>query len=175
MAEQTAVTRRPIAVRRAGRLAKPIILCILVLSFGGPQGFARADGAGTSRVRAPDFTGADASWNTDRSSSLKALRGQVAPVGFETRDCIDSMRAFTGVDHLEKQCYDQAVTVVRVHSADVFADNPDNRCFTSDADHKYVLRVDLAGNVRQAVGAGQIGWQEGRLSRRGSIDCKGPR
>ena len=87
---------------------------------------------GEGRVRAPDFTGADAWLNTDQPLSIRDLRGQVVLVDFWTYCCINCMHILPDLKYLEDKYHDQPLVVVGVHSGK----------FSQEKD---------AANIRQAI------------------------
>ncbi len=45
----------------------------------------------------------------------------------------------------------------------VLADEPGNRLFIADSNHNRIVVTDLAGKLRQVIGSGEIGFQDGTL------------
>ncbi|HXE54251.1 MAG TPA: thioredoxin-like domain-containing protein [Tepidisphaeraceae bacterium] len=95
------------------------------------------------RVRAPDFTGADAWLNTDgdKPLSIKDLKGQVVLLDFWTYCCINCMHVFPNLHYLEQKYKGQPVVVIGVHSGK----------FDQEKDADHIRQAILRHNITHPV------------------------
>ena len=95
------------------------------------------------RVRAPDFTGADAWLNTDgdKPLSIKDLKGQVVLLDFWTYCCINCMHVFPDLHYLEQKYKGQPVVVIGVHSGK----------FDQEKDADHIRQAILRHNITHPV------------------------
>ena len=127
----------------AAALATVGLLTILLQSNGVIMAAERDDDQAHPRVRAPDFTGADAWLNTDggKPLSIKDLKGQVVLLDFWTYCCINCMHVFPDLHYLEQKYKGQPVVVIGVHSGK----------FDQEKDADHIRQAILRHNITHPV------------------------
>jgi len=131
--------------RRAG-VAWAVAAAIMVALIASPCEAAVADpkqADDPSRVRAPDFAGADSWLNTDNGKpvSIKDLRGQVVLLDFWTYCCINCMHVFPELHEIEQKFKDQPVVVIGIHSGK----------FDQEKDAGHIRQAILRHNITHPV------------------------
>ena len=118
------------------------LACVFTVALVA-NGRAASDDDELPRVRAPDFTGADAWLNTDgdKPVSIKDLRGRVVLVDFWTYCCINCMHVFPDLHYLERKYKDQPVVVIGVHSGK----------FDQEKDADHIRQAVLRHNITHPV------------------------